>query len=213
VAPEFVGSVLIKPGEKQEGHTLRYTTDGSTPTIRSDVFDEPFTIAGETTVKARRFDEQGMGTATSTRTSKPVPAGTGLRYRYYEGVWTQMPDFGELNPKFSSVASDLNVESRQLRADHWGMVLEGNFKVAKAGEYTFHLNSDDGSLLYINDELVINNGGDHSELELSGKKTLSAGSHRIRLEFFDSLGEAILELDVEGPGMPRQPIPFDRLSH
>ena len=93
------------------------------------------------------------------------------------------------------------------------MVLDGKFNVTNGGQYTFHLNSDDGSLLYIGDQLVINNDGDHSAVELSGKTTVTAGEHRIRLEYFESLGAAILELDVEGPGMPRQPISFDRLSH
>jgi len=50
-------------------------------------------------------------------------------------------------------------------------------------------------------------------LELSGTTELSAGPREIRIEFFEAGGEAILELDVEGPGMPRQPLPFDRLSH
>jgi hypothetical protein len=50
-------------------------------------------------------------------------------------------------------------------------------------------------------------------LELSGKLNLSAGWHPLRLEFFDSLGEAILELDMEGPGMERQALPFDKVSH
>jgi hypothetical protein len=213
VSPEYVGSLVVEPGEQKDGHSLRYTTDGSVPTMASSAFDEAITIDREVTVKARRFDEQGMGTATSVQTYKPVPAGTGLRYRYYEGVWTKMPDVETLELKFESVTSDLNIESRQFRADFWAMVLDGKFDVAEAGEYTFYLNSDDGSLLYIDDQLVVNNDGDHSAVELSGKTTLTAGSHDIRLEFFESLGAAILDLDVEGPDMPRQPIPFDRLSH
>lgn len=213
VAPEFVGSLSIAPTKNNTSHTVRYTTDGSIPTMDSPKFTTPFTIDAPTTVKARRFNDKGQGTATSVRSYKPVPAGTGLAYRYYEGVWTRMPDFSELKPKFQGVASNLNVESRQLRPDFWGMVLEGDFELTDAGEYTFYLNSDDGSLLYIDDQLVVDNDGDHSELELNGSVTLKPGTHRLRLEFFDSLGEAILELDVEGPNMARQPIPFDRLSH
>ena len=58
-----------------------------------------------------------------------------------------MPDYSQLKPRFESVATDLDVESRQLWADNWGMVLEGNLQIDQAGEYTFHLNSDDGSKL------------------------------------------------------------------
>jgi len=213
VAPEFVGSISVEPGTTIEGHTLRYTTDGSLPTTASQLFDKPLTVTTETTVKARRFDAQGLGTATSAQTYKPVPAGTGLRYRYYEGSWTQMPDFSAMEPLFESVASSLDIESRQLREDYWGMVLDGQIEITNSGDYTFYLNSDDGSLLYIDDELVVNNDGDHSVVELSGQKRLTAGTHEIRLEFFDSLGRAILDLDVEGPNMSRQPIPFSRISH
>ena len=142
-----------------------------------------------------------------------VPAGSGLRYRYYEGTWTRLPEFGDMAPVFESVATDLKVESRQLRADNWGMVLEGNLEIEESGDYTFYLNSDDGCNLYIDDQLVVDNDGDHSVLELSGTAKLSSGEHRLRLEFFDSLGEAILELEMEGPSMKRQPLPFEKVSH
>jgi hypothetical protein len=213
VAPEFVDSLSVAATKPDEGYTLRYTTDGSTPSIAAAPYEAPFTIDEATTFKVRQFNEKGHGTATSTQSYKPVPAGTGFRYRYYEGRWTRMPDYRKLKPVFSGVATDLEVESRQLRRDNWGMILEGNLDIEKAGEYTFHLNSDDGSMLYVDDELIIDNDGDHSLLELSGAKELSAGPHQIRIEFFESAGEAILELDVEGPDMQRQALPFDRISH
>ena len=124
-----------------------------------------------------------------------------------------MPNYSELTPVFESVASDLNVESRQLSADNWGMVLDGNFDVDKAGKYTFYLKSDDGSKLYIDDQLVIDNDGDHSLLELNSATKLSAGKHKLRIEFFEAGGEAILELDLAGPGMERQPFPIEKVSH
>ena len=213
VAPEFVDTINVAFVNADNEHTARYTLDGSAPTDSSKLFKSPIAISKATTISARLFNEKGEGTLTERQSYNPVPTGTGLRYRYYEGTWTRLPDFRNLSPLLESVATDLNLESRQLRADNWGMVLEGNLEIEKSGDYTFHLNSDDGSNLYIDDSLVIDNDGDHSVLELSGKANLSAGEHRLRLEFFDSLGEAILELDMEGPGMKRQPLPFDKISH
>jgi hypothetical protein len=93
------------------------------------------------------------------------------------------------------------------------MVLEGNFEVDRPGDYTFYLTSDDGSKLYIDDRLVIDNDGDHSLLELKNATQLSAGTHSIRIEFFEAGGEAVLDLDIEGPDMKRQPLPIEKVSH
>jgi hypothetical protein len=213
VAPEFVETVDVAFVDTKKGYTARYTLDGSPPTDSAKRYKQPIAISKATTISARLFNEKGQGTMTESQSYHPVPAGSGLRYRYYEGNWTRLPEFSELAPLFESVTTDLDVESRQLRADNWGMVLEGNLEIEKSGDYTFHLNSDDGCNLYLDDQLVIDNDGDHSVLELSGKAKLSAGEHQLRLEFFDSLGEAILELEMEGPGMKRQPLPFEKVSH
>jgi hypothetical protein len=213
VAPEFVDSLSIVATDADEGFTIRYTTDGGPTTNSSTTYEKPFTIDDATTVQARMFNIEGHGTATSRQSYKPVAAGTGLRYRIYQGSWTRMPKYSDLKPVFESVASDLLVESRQLSADNWAMVLEGNFDVDRAGKYTFFLNSDDGSKLYIDDQLVIDNDGDHSLLELTGDKELSAGTHKVLIEFFEAGGEAILELDLAGPGMKRQPFPVDKVTH
>ena len=124
-----------------------------------------------------------------------------------------MPNYRELKPIYEGVATDLNVESRQPWPDNWGMEFEGDFQVDQPGEYTFYLNSDDGSRLYIDDQLVIDNDGDHSLLELKNATTLTAGPRKLRIEFFEAGGEAVLELDVEGPGMERQPLPIEKVSH
>jgi hypothetical protein len=93
------------------------------------------------------------------------------------------------------------------------MVFEGDFEIERPGDYTFYLKSDDGSKLYVDDRLVVDNDGDHSLLELQGAAKLTAGKHRLRIEFFEAGAEAILELGVEGPGMERQPLPIENVSH
>jgi len=214
VAPEYVDSLDVVMADTEAGYTIRYTTDGSVPNVSSPEYKSPVTITGPTTIKARMFNEKGYGTTTETKSyGAPISAGSGLHYRLYAGTWTRLPDFSKLEPVFESVATDFNVESRQFRPDNWGMILEGNLQIDKAGEYTFHLNSDDGSKLYLDDQLVIDNDGDHSVLDLSGKVKLAAGARRLRIEFFEAGAEAILELDIEGPGMKRQPLPFDKVSH
>jgi hypothetical protein len=213
VAPEFVDSLSVVVEDPKPGFKVRYTNDGSAPTNSSMAYERPFTINEAATVQVRMFNNEGHGTATSKQTYKHVPAGTGFRYRYYKGSWTRMPDFSKLKPVFESVATDLNVESRQLTEDNWGMILDGNFDVESAGQYTFYLKSDDGSKLYVDDQLIIDNDGDHSLLELSGATKLSAGKHKLRIDFFEAAGEAILELELAGPGLERRRFPIEKVSH
>ena len=89
----------------------------------------------------------------------------------------------------------------------------GVVRVPRDGRWRFYTVSDDGSRIFIGDLLIVDNDGDHSVLELSGKAQLSVGSHELRIEFFDAAAEAILEIDIEGPGMKRQELPFKMLSH
>lgn len=80
------------------------------------------------------------------------------------------------------------------------------------GEYTFYVSSDDGSMLYIGDTLLINNGGDHPNTELDGKLDFKAGTHAFRLEYFQGSGNAALVFSWAGPGINKQPIPASALS-
>ena len=67
-----------------------------------------------------------------------------------------------------------------------GLVLERQLKILipKAGEYTFYLNSDDGSRLYINGTEVIDHDGTHATSEKSGKITLPVGAHKLEVRYF-----------------------------
>ena len=190
--------------------------DGRQPAdeVASAAYERPFAIDEATTVQARMFNKEGHGTATSRQTYKPVPAGTGLRYRIYQGSWTRMPNYSELTPVFESVASDLNVESRQLSADNWGMVLDGKFDVDQAGKYTFLFE------IRRRQQVVYRRPARHRQRwrpQPAGAhrcdRNMSAGKHKLRIDFFEAGGEAILELDLAGPGMERQPFPVEKVSH
>jgi hypothetical protein len=88
----------------------------------------------------------------------------------------------------------------------------GFVEVPKAGEYTFYVNSDDGSLLYVGDERLVENLGAHVLTERDGTIDLKQGKHAIRLEYFQGQGEAGLILSWSGPGLLKQVIPASALS-
>jgi PA14 domain len=74
-----------------------------------------------------------------------------------------------------------------------------------AGEHTFRLSSDDGSRLYVDDQLVINNDGVHSEVSLGAKLKLEPGLHRVRVTYFQGPAtEIALQFFVTNPGSSEQ---------
>ncbi|WP_353568886.1 ATP-binding protein [Haloferula sargassicola] len=60
---------------------------------------------------------------------------------------------------------------------------------------------------------VIDNDGHHSRWERSVSIHLDEGPHPFRLEYFNGLSEGALELEIEGPGLPRQTVPEAFYGH
>jgi hypothetical protein len=78
--------------------------------------------------------------------------------------------------------------------DHFSAKWEGSFNFS-AGDYTFNMTSDDGSRLYIDGQPVINAWSDHAATAYTATKTLSAGTHTIKMEYYEAAGGAIAKLN------------------
>ncbi|OHC04412.1 MAG: hypothetical protein A2Z57_01715 [Planctomycetes bacterium RIFCSPHIGHO2_12_39_6] len=74
------------------------------------------------------------------------------------------------------------------------------------------MSSDDGSWLYIDDTLVIDNGGYHGTKKVTGAIPLKEGKHKIMIKYFDAGGGAIINLAWVPPGGVEGKIPVERLK-
>ncbi|MEL6592082.1 MAG: PA14 domain-containing protein, partial [Bacteroidota bacterium] len=108
----------------------------------------------------------------------------GLKYRYYNGTWNNLPDFSTLTPSDSGVVSNLDISVRNDNS-YYGFVYEGYIYLRSSGLYTFYTTSDDGSKLWINGQEVVNNDGLHGARERSGQINLTAGLHAVEIHFFE----------------------------
>ncbi len=208
------------------GLDIRYTLDGSEPGPEDALYEGLIKIDATTTIKARYFDaglQASSAVAEKTyRKVKPYPAlelersglEPGLQYAYYEGEFSeQLPDFSTLTPLRKGVALYSNPDSIAHRLDHFALVYEGYLEVPADGIYTFYTRSDDGSQLFIQDELVVDNDGSHSARTRYGHVALKAGLHPIRVAYFeDFLGES-LEIGYETKDQKRRKLPFAELYH
>ena len=128
-----------------------------------------------------------------------------LTYSYYEGSWTTLPDFDTLTPRASGKAAGFDL-SLARRPNDMAMKFAGYFSNAAAGEYTFYLTSDDGSKLFIDGALVVDNNGIHPPATQSGKVELIKGTHRFVVGVFNAGSETELDVEYEGRGLARQSV-------
>jgi len=82
----------------------------------------------------------------------------------------------------------------------------GTFSVIAYGTYVFRLYSDDGSYLYIDDGLVIENDGKHAPESRSGGVQLAVGQHRIKVRYAQTDDRMALQLFVRPPGSSAEAI-------
>lgn len=73
----------------------------------------------------------------------------------------------------------------------------GRTRNFNAGTYKFTLGSDDGSRLYIDGELCIDNWGDHGYQEKNCSKILSGGNHLFRINYYENGGSARVKFKTE----------------
>jgi beta-glucosidase len=73
------------------------------------------------------------------------------------------------------------------------------------GDYLMATTSDDGSRLFIDDALVVDNWGNHSSRTVTATVHLDAGPHAVRIEYYDNTGNASVTFGWAPPGAPSSP--------
>ncbi|MBE7173715.1 MAG: T9SS type A sorting domain-containing protein [Williamsia sp.] len=156
------------------------------------------------------FGRQPIPDGAFTGTALPA---NGLAYRYYEGNWNSLPDFGSLSPLKTGTAANIDLNPRN-RSDYFGFVWEGWLSIPAPGTYTFETISDDGSKFYFNSRYsaaanaLVSNDGLHAPTSVSGSVYVpAAGSYPVAAAFFEKEGGETMQLYWSGPGFSRQPVP------
>jgi len=203
---------------------IRYTLDGTEPDAGSPRYEAPLSLAVDeagTTVAARLFLPGGRaGSPRAARFARAVPlpsepaaagAAPGLAVAVFEGDYRSVAELEAAAPVLRDRVEAVGIPPG-VRAEGFGLRLEGWLVVPETGVYTFHLTSDDGSDLRIGDRAVVVHDGLHAAEEKSGPVALEAGPHRIRIRMFQAGGGRALALRVRPPGSDASfPIPTEWL--
>jgi hexosaminidase len=210
-------SVDLKPSVK--GAKVYYTIDGYTPTDNDLAFSIPMTYD----VPADQYRE--LQTIVITPTGKrsvvtkaimynkaQLPAvdykGTlaGLRYQLFPGEYNSIKDFKlAADIADSLVTKTFNINNFR-KGGAFGIIFNGYIKVDADGLYGFSTASDDGSALFIDDTLVVDNDGKHPVSGKAGAVALQKGYHRFSVKYFNTGTAGSLRVYITIPGKPTSEI-------
>lgn len=95
---------------------------------------------------------------------------------------------GELHTLDIKFATNFSYNWHPFGQFQFGADLTGFLFVSAAGSKSFTLNSDDGSELFIDGSLVVNDGGPHGPNTVTSSATLTAGTHTFEVKFFECCG-------------------------
>jgi hypothetical protein len=203
------GTLTRSVGTGPGGRDRVIYTSPSTP-VRTDVFT--YTVSdGFTSVDATIFVDNQRSVPAST-TTNPRPKLDVAFYNLATNV-TSMPNFANLPPFKRSSVDLINIPIRNQIVPpstapttnildsgintRLGVVFAGFFDMPYNGIMRFSLDSTNGSKLYIDDLLIVDNDGVHNARERTGLAYLQAGLHPIRVEYFHTTGDWSLALSAE----------------
>lgn len=192
---------------------IHYTTDGSLVDKSSPVYTGPFEISDNTTVRAIAFIEGYKESNQASETYNVVdPHKNGVTWLFYEGEFKlKLPDFKSLKPSKKGTTYNINLKKLDLPGGSFAMQFFTNIMIEKAGIYTFYINSNDGSQLYIDDKLLVENGGEHGAKELGNTVELETGMHSIRVDYFQAGGGKVLTVSYESEEINKRYLPESNL--
>ncbi len=177
-----------------------------------------FTASGDTTeiafppdaARPLAGESWGIDNVSVTEASEDADLAGGLEARW---VWQITESQTVTRIDFSSpslVTTEPNVhfpESNDawrpgLEHDHFGLSLRGVISFPQAGEWELRLGSDDGAVLWIDGERLIDNDGGHAFQHRTGAVSAGdRGRREFRLDYFEWGGSAGLVLEWRGPGV------------
>jgi hypothetical protein len=208
---EFLDSTTYFIKHEYANLLLRYTFEDREPNAQDPSMDQPIIIDQTATMSYALFDNEGKAFS-KTRTVmfeqltpfdavhlNPGSLQNGLAYSYAEGAWKSVPDFDKILIQKTGISSMPSIEAIETRDDHYALEWKGYIYLHEEALYEWQTTSDDGSKLYLHNQLIVDNDGSHSKRMRSGLIALKKGWHSIRILYFEDYAGQFLELGYRLP--------------
>lgn len=225
IAPKYV--LDLKPTIKNG--QIFYTIDGYNPDETAELYTKPVTInipKGEyRIIKIVQINSGGRRSSINkivvrnpdlklALTIKPTKKG--LKFDYFRGTLFQQTQDLELAKPVNSGIFEGAISSEKWKSKterHIGLKFDGYIYIPETANYTISTLSDDGSKLFVDNELVVNNDGIHWFNEAYGAVKLEKGFHKLNISYFDQIGGTILNCFIQQEGKEKQEISASQLYY
>jgi hexosaminidase len=190
---------------------IRYTTDGSTPTPTSTLYQDPISLDASTTFRVLTLGAGGRAGNTYTlkydkQTYSPAttPTFRGIKCRYFEGNnFKSVKDTVSARFIKEAIVNEITIPAF-CREESYALKFTTYIEVPEDGIYTFYQSSDDGAVLVVDGRVVIDHDGFKGSNEVRGQVALSKGSHLLQLSYFEAGGGNSISLQFDGSSLKKR---------
>lgn len=205
----FVGKTKLEIAKPSPEMKIRYTTDGSLPTVTSPELPADYIIPGKISLRIAAFKPNGVHGEIYTLNYKPQSffkasevsgLQQGLKLDYFNAAYKGVTTLPGTPDSTGFVNNVIMPDSMGHGGRPFGATLKGYINVPETAVYSFFLTADDGANLYIDGEKVVDNDGWHAPLQKSGQIALQKGLHPIEVKFVEGGGGYTLKLEYRVNG-------------
>lgn len=193
---------------------VHYTLDGSLPGATSPALDKPVILDGAAIMKLALFTPGGrrgdvytlkFNAQQYSQQQEITGLKNGLTSALYKGAFSLTTAIkGKPDSVFS--VTEIAVPGT-IKMPVFGLKFTGYIQVPETGVYTFYLTCNDGGVLYIGGQQIVDNDGLHPDRTKGGQAGLQKGLHPIALDFMEYGGGYILDLKYSYKGSAPKPVP------
>jgi len=220
----FASSLNVTLKSPVAGAKIYYTIDGYTPRETDIEYNKPMTY----NVPQDQYRELKTIVITPTGKRSQVTHTTvynkgllapvayegnsqGLKYQFMQGNFDNTGDLSKAAVIDSGIAKSFNPAILKKNNPGFGVIYNGFIRIDADGLYQFSTRSDDGSVLVIDDQPIVNNDGKHPVAEQGGAVALQKGYHKFTLKYFDIGSVSALKVYMTVPGKPKGELSPDAL--